>query len=88
MDGKKKDHCDKNAKGERRRVVDRSEGKSDSFFNIRLAGDVFLHSSMPVCVYFPVAVRDTAPGIPQLSTDYSNIKAWWTDEEGVQRHTP
>lgn len=51
---------------ERRRVVIRGEGKSDSFFNIRLAGNVFLHSSVCLCVFFPVAVSFTALGITRL----------------------
>lgn len=39
-----------------RERLKKGEGKSDSFFNIRLAGNVFLHSSVCLCVYFPVAV--------------------------------
>lgn len=67
------------------RVVERGEeGKSDSFFNIRLAGDVFLHSSVCLCVYFPVAVSFTALGITHTSTVHSNIKSWLTGE-AVQR---
>ena len=46
---------------------------TDSFFNIRVAGSVFLHSSVCLCVYFPV-VSLTALGITQLSTDHSNLK--------------
>lgn len=53
MKGRKGSHWDKSGdikkKGKRRRTVERGEGKSDSLFNIRLAGNVFLHSS--VCIF-------------------------------------
>lgn len=84
-------HWDKGGKfwqsdGVRKR--ERGEGKSDSFFNIRLAGNVFLHSSVFLCVYFPVAVSFTALGITQLSTDHSYIKNRLTDEGAIQRTRP
>lgn len=70
------------------RKRERGERKSDSFFNIRLAGNVFLHSSVFLCVYFPVAVSFTALGITQLSTDHSYIKSRLTDEGAIQRTRP
>lgn len=36
---------------------------------------MFSYTAECLCVYFPVAVRLTALGITQLSTDYSNIRA-------------
>lgn len=72
---------------QRRRAGERGEEESDSFFNIRLAGDVFLHSSVCLCVYFPVAVSFTALGISQLSTDHQR-KSWLTDGGAVERPRP
>lgn len=52
---------------ERQERLGGGEGKTDSFFNIRLAGDVFLHSCVCLCVHFPEAVSFPALGITQLS---------------------
>lgn len=52
----------------------RGKGKSDSSFNIRLAGNVFLHRSVCLCVHYLGAVSFIAQGITHLSTDHKNIK--------------
>lgn len=46
--------------------------KTDSFFNIRQVGNVFLHSSVCLCVCFSAAISFTAVGIAQLLTKHHN----------------
>lgn len=58
------------------RVFERCK-KSDSFVNIRLTGNVFLHSSTLMCMYACLEPGDLLDmGITHLSAEYSIRTDW------------